>query len=114
MTVQHAPDVDVVRALDMEDDVRVATEWPGAQSRQVQFMAVARRAAPGMTADVRVGGLQRIDETEGRIARALIEVVRDDVLDILVCQRARDHTLGLHAFARRLAALRTRSRNSSK
>lgn len=42
LALQHTPDIDVVRALDVEDEVGVARQRPGAQARQIQFMRVAR------------------------------------------------------------------------
>ncbi len=36
-TVQHAPNVDMVRGFDVEHDVREAPDSPRAQARQVQF-----------------------------------------------------------------------------
>jgi hypothetical protein len=42
LAVQHTPDIDAVRALDIEDELGVARQRPGAQARQIQFMRVAR------------------------------------------------------------------------
>ena len=40
MAVQDTPDVDVIVALDGEDQVGIARQWPGMQSRQVQLVGV--------------------------------------------------------------------------
>lgn len=42
LAVQYTPDIDVVRALDVEDEVGAARQRPGAQARQIQVMRVAR------------------------------------------------------------------------
>jgi hypothetical protein len=41
LAMEHAPDVDVVAALDVKHKVWVARQWPGAQTGQVQFVGVA-------------------------------------------------------------------------
>jgi hypothetical protein len=41
LAVKHTPDIDVVRALDVEHEVRVARQRPCAQAGQVEFMGVA-------------------------------------------------------------------------
>ena len=43
LAVQHAPDVDVIGMLDVEHQVGVARQRPGAKARQVQLVRVARR-----------------------------------------------------------------------
>ena len=40
LALQHAPDIDMVRALDVADEVGVALQRPGVQARQIQFMRV--------------------------------------------------------------------------
>lgn len=40
-TMQHAPDVDVIVALNIEDEIRITGQRPIAQARQVQLMGVA-------------------------------------------------------------------------
>lgn len=44
---QNTPNVDVVIAFDVEGQVRIALEHPGAQARQLQLIGMAKRADPG-------------------------------------------------------------------
>ena len=81
--MQHAPDVDVIGMLDVEHEVRVVRQGPGAQTRQVQVMCVASRSRRGMSPDVAVRLLERVDEAERGGFRAFVEVVRDRVVDVL-------------------------------
>ena len=55
LAMQHAPDVDVVASLDVEDQMRVARQRPEAQTGEVQLVCVAGRASGGMESDVDVG-----------------------------------------------------------
>lgn len=48
LSVQDTPHVDVVDALDVEDQVGMARHRHAAQTGQVQFERVARRPAGGM------------------------------------------------------------------
>ena len=62
--MQYAPDIDVVLVLDVENEVRIARQRPGAQAGKIEFMGVARGACGGMASNVGVSLLQRIDETK--------------------------------------------------
>ena len=64
LAVQYAPDIDVVLVLDVENEVRIARQRPGAQAGKIEFMGVARGACGGMASNVGVSLLQRIDETK--------------------------------------------------
>lgn len=64
LTIQHAPDVDVVGPFDVENQMGIPRQRLAAQTRQVQFVRVAGRAACGAAADVAVGLFQGVDESE--------------------------------------------------
>jgi len=70
--MKHTPDIDVVWPIEVKHKIRVTSQWPTAQPRQVQFMCVAWRARCRMTADVSEGTLQRIDKTQGGMRRRLV------------------------------------------
>lgn len=81
-------------------------------------MGVARRAGGRMTADVRVGQRQGVDEAQRGSLGVFGHVVRDCILDILPGLLARDNGFGLHdrlrVFLATWAAPRTRSRKPTK
>jgi hypothetical protein len=108
--VDHAPDVDVVDALDVEDQMGVTRQRPAPQARQVQLEPVPRRARGRVAANVGIRSLQGIDEADCRRRAALLEVAGDGLFDVAVGELARDDGLGFHPPARR----RTRSRSASK
>ena len=55
--LQHMPYIDMVRALDVDDEVGVAPQRLEAQSDQVQRVGVARRASCWMSPDLHIGQL---------------------------------------------------------
>lgn len=118
LPVQHTPNVDVVGVLDIEDQIGIPSQRPGAKARQVQLVGVSRRAGGRMPADVAVGVLQGVDEAERGCLSTFGQVVGDRVLDVPMGLLARDDGLGLHDLPRVLpavlAAPRTRSRRPSK
>lgn len=68
---QHAHDIDVVRALDVEDEMRIPGQRPHTQPRQVEFVRIPWRSRGGIATDVAVGPLQRVDEAQGCVRCAL-------------------------------------------
>ncbi len=116
--MQHTPDVDVVGVLDVEDQIGIPSQRPGAKARQVQLMSVSWRARGRMPADVTVRVLQGVDESQRGSPGVFGPVVRECVLDILLRLLAGGNGLGLHDRLRVLlatcAAPRTRSRKPSK
>ncbi len=63
--VRYAPNFDVILTLAIENQIREALERPATQSRNVEFVGVARRAGRRVLLDVARGLFQRIDETQG-------------------------------------------------
>src|SRR5574337_1498075 len=114
LVMQHAPNVDVIGALDVEHEVRVAWQWPGAQPGQVEFVGVTRRARCRMASDVPVGLLQRIDEAKGHGLIGFSQIVGNGLINIPVGLLTRDDRFALHALASGLADWRTRSLRPSK
>lgn len=82
LPVQHTPDIDVVGVLDVEDQIGIPSQRPGAKARQVQLVGVSRRASGRMPADVTVRVLQGVDEAERGGLGAFGKIVGDCVLDI--------------------------------
>ena len=114
LAVQHAPDIDVLRALDVEHKVGIACTRRETQAGQIQFVGVARRSGSRMATDVRIGLLDGINEAERCLLSVFAEVLGNRVINVPVGQFTRYHWLGRHPRALSLAALRTRSRRPSK
>lgn len=93
LTVQHAPDIDVIGALNVEDKVRISLDRPEAQAAQVQFVGVPRRTGGRMAADTSVGAFQAGDEAERRPRGSFTQVVRDYVLGVSSGTIARNNRL---------------------
>jgi hypothetical protein len=60
----HTPDIDVIPAIDVEDEIRVARQRPGAQIRLVQLTRAAQRTGRPMAAEVSVSPFDHIDIAE--------------------------------------------------
>ena len=105
--MEYAPDVDVVVALDVEDQMRVARQRPGTQTGEIQLVCVAGRAGGRMASDVDVGLLQGFDEAQCSLPGVLAQVVPDSLIDIPVGELTRDDGLGFHPRARRWTRLRS-------
>ena len=75
-SVQHAPHVHMVRPLHVEHEVGEAAEWPAAQACHVELVRVASGARGGVTRDVGVGALQRIDRADRGLLRTLAYIER--------------------------------------
>lgn len=112
--MQDTPDIDAIGMLHVEHQVGIAGQWPGTKARQTQLMGVAWRTGGRMTANVRVGLLQRINESEGRVFGIFGQVVRYGVFDVPVGLFARNNEPRLHLRAPALAAFRARLRKRSK
>lgn len=112
--MQNTPNIDMVWSLDVENQMRIAGQWPSTQSRQIKFLRVTRRAGPRMAAEMNIGLLKRINKTERSLWRIFTQVVRNSLINIHVGLRPRDDRLGLHFRAPALAPLRTLFRRPSK
>ena len=112
--VQHPPDVDVIRPLDGEDQVRVARQRPTAQRRQVQFVGIPQRTGGGVSGQVGVGVFQCIDEPQGRWSGCLAHVVRDGRLNVVIGLRPGDDGLWLHRGSPAASTPWTRCRKPAK
>src|SRR4051812_8048905 len=107
--VEHAPDVYVVVAFNVEDQVWVALEFTTAQSWKGELEAIVRGPGGGMANDSSVSGLQGVNETQRYLGPGLADVVVNGGLDVPTSQLAEDKGLLAHpAFARRTRSLRLR------
>ena len=108
--MEDTPDVYVILAFDVEDEIREALQRPAAQPWDVQLARVTGRSGGRLSTDVRVRPLESIDESQRGLPCALVEVVRDRLVHVPVGQDTRNDGLDLHGRTRR----RTRSRRASK
>ena len=106
--VQHAPDVDVLVALDVEDQVGVAPKWPESQIGKPELVRIAGRPRRRVPRDMGVGLLELVDEPEGHLRGGFDQVVVDCLLHVPVGELPRDDALhDFRAAVRRL--IRSRS-----
>lgn len=108
--MQHPPDVDVIIPLDIEHEMGVTLHLPAAQTRQVEFMGIARGAGCGMTPDVLEGLLECVDKLQRSLFCPFTEVVIDRLMYIPVSAGAQDRALDIHRLPRRLTLLRRPSK----
>ncbi len=110
LPVQHAPDIDTVVALEVENQVGETRQGPKPQTRQVQFVCVSRGTRGWLSSDVGVGLLKGLDEVEGRFDCTLAQVMVDGLVNVPAGQLSRDDGLCVQRRARWL----TRSRREAK
>lgn len=63
MGVKHTPDIDVIIALNVEDEVGAASQDAAAQPGKAKLVGMQGRSGGGVVADNTVRHLQRVDET---------------------------------------------------
>ena len=96
LAVQHAPYINMVRTFYKKHDVRVARQWPGAQTGQIEFVGVARGASARVAADMSVVLRQRVDETQRSLLSLLTQVVGNGLVNISVGLLTWDDCFDLH------------------
>ena len=62
--MKHAPNIDVIRFLDVKNDIGVTCQWPRSQARQIQFVGVFVGSRCWVATDVREGFFQRINPSQ--------------------------------------------------
>lgn len=98
--MKHAPNVYVIKPLNVKDEMRVARQRPSSKTREIQLVSITGRARGGMPADVNVCLLQGIDQPQGRLLSILGQIVRDGLVHIPIGQRTRDDRLAPHSRVR--------------
>ncbi len=96
MGMEHAPDVDVIIALDVEDKMGIALQHTASQSGDGKLIGVARRSSDGMKGDRAVCGAQGLDEAESDLCPRFVEVVVDSQLNVPARQFPRQDRLFAH------------------
>src|SRR5687767_52615 len=103
--MQYAPNIDVVVFFHVEDEMRILLQWPETQAGKVQFMGIPGGAGAGVTADVTVRPLQRINEAESSFRSIFAQVIVDCLVSVLPCQLTRNNGFGHYRRAPDLVAL---------
>jgi len=96
MGVEHTPDIDVVIALNVKDEVGVAPQDLAAQPWKAEFIGVSRRPAGRVVSDGAVCRLQRANETDGNVGSGFSNVVVDCRFDVSSCRFTRPDGLRAH------------------
>lgn len=110
LCVQNTPNVHVIFALNVKNQIWETLYRPELQTWQVKIHGVTRRSCRRMGADMTERRFKRIDETQGDLDSTLFEIMLDRSIDVPVCCIARDDRFRLHLPAR----LRTLRRRESK
>lgn len=95
-TLGPAPDVDEVLALDVENEMGIACQWPDTQARHLEFVSVARGLRAGVAADPGAGLFQCVDEAKRHRRGALAQGVGNGLVDVLASQLARNDRFSSH------------------
>ncbi len=97
--MQDAPDINVIISRQEKHQIGKPFQFAAAQSRQIELVTPARRSAFRIFGNLRVGGLQRINEAEGNIGAAFGKIMVDCLLGILPRQFARYNGQRFHEAA---------------
>lgn len=82
--MQHAPDIDAVVALEVENQAGEPRQGPKPQTRQVQFVGVSRRTRGGLSTDTGAGLTKGRDEVEVRLESTFARVMIDGFVNVPV------------------------------
>lgn len=108
--LKKSPNIDVIVTFYVEDQIWIAPERPGSQTRQFQLAGITQRTRCWMAGKMIAGVLQRIDETECSAIACLTQIVVDGLFNIPIGLFSQDDRLADHVVGR----VRTRSRKRSK
>ena len=81
--VQHAPDVESLVLLDVEDDERESLHRPGPQVRDAEFVGEPERAEVRLAGELAEVAFEDVDESRGDLGASLGEVVVHGELDVV-------------------------------
>ena len=88
MGMEHTPDIDVIIALNVKDDVGIALQDTAAQPGKAKFVGIPERSGGRMVTDKVVRRLQCIDETGGDVGSGFTGVVVNCRFDFSSCRFA--------------------------
>lgn len=96
MGVEHTPNINVIIALNVEDEVGVAPQDAAAQPGKAKLVGIPGRS-PGRTVAYKaVRHLQRVDETDGNVGSGFTSVEVDRRFDVSSCRLAWPDRLRAH------------------
>ena len=115
LAMEDAPDVDVVRTIQIEDEIGKALQRPKAQLRQLKLVGVPKGTRCGVSRQVVKGFLQRANKRQRRRFTGFPAIVVDGIVNVGQCAATRDNGLDVHlASARYLDLGRARRRSPAK
>ena len=82
LLLQYTPYIDVVFALDVEDQIRKTFERPEPQPGQIEFAGVARRSGARMPGDMPQCRFECIDQAQCKIHAPFAAIVRRRFFDV--------------------------------
>jgi hypothetical protein len=103
--MKHAPYVNMVMSLKIEDHVGVPCQGPALQAWEVQFMGQSDRTRRRVPREMRIGFLQGVDKTQSRFLIGFRQIIIEDGLCIEVRLLPRNNRLALHCLLRLLYPL---------
>ena len=111
--MQYTPHVHVSFALDVEEHVRKSLQRPRAQTRELEFDRIPRRARAWMGREVASCLLERGDETECGPVIRVVAIPIERVLDVLSRTLAKDNPDRAHSMVDAETRARRLARNAS-
>lgn len=88
MRMEYTPDIDMIIALNVEDDVGMAPQDAAAEPGKAKLVGIPRRSGGRMVPYEAVRRLQCIDETGGNVGPGFTSVIVNRRLDVSSCRLA--------------------------
>jgi len=96
LAVEDAPDVDVVRPIQVEDEKGKARQRPKAQLRQLKFVGITKGTRCGVSRQMVKGFLKGVNKCQRRRSIGFPAIVVDGIVNVGQCAATRDDGLALH------------------
>jgi hypothetical protein len=96
MGVEHTPDIDVIIALNVKDNVGIAPQNAAAQPGKAKLVGMPGRSGGRVVANKAVRYLQRVDETDGNVGSGFTSVVVNCRFNVSPCRLAWPDRLRAH------------------
>ena len=88
MGMEHTPDIDVIIALNVKDDVGIAPQDVAPQPWKAKLVGVPRRSGGRMVTNKAVRRLQSVDEAGGNVGPGFTSVIVNCRFDVSSCRLA--------------------------
>ncbi len=94
--MKYTPDINVVSPFDVKNRIGVALELPDPQTRQIQFVCESWRSCRGITTNMAVSFLQRVNHAERSCGGPFIQVIGQSLFHIPMGLFSRDDRFEFH------------------